>query len=224
MSVQQQIFLQSLGVGLVLTSISYILGAQMHWFELSQTNWLEIFAVFTSYSCTYMCVRQSRWNYPMGILTTFIYSWFYWTAPEPAYALAVFNLYLVGSLMFGYYRWGPDGNTRPVSFIQGNWWLAYIASGLAIFTALLMAVRFGAQVTQMEILIVVLSGVAQFMLDNKKIETWAVWIVVNVLSIYFYIEQGWYLVAFQYVFFLGNAVWGAYEWNKSRKQALVGAA
>jgi nicotinamide mononucleotide transporter len=220
MSYQKQLFLQSLGVGMVLTMPSFLVSVQMGWFQPSDLNWLEVFAVFTSYSCTYLCVRQSRWNYPIGILTTFIYSWFYYSANEPAYALAVFNLYLVGSLMFGYYRWGPDGNTKPVSFVQGPWWAAYVASGVAIYLALQVAIAYGAVVSQTEVAIVVLSGVAQFLLDNKKLETWAVWIVVNVLSIYFYIEQGWYLVAFQYVFFLANAFWGAYEWNKSRKQTL----
>lgn len=216
MSRSQQIFIQSLGVGLILTIFSMGVSFSAGWTSPADFNWLEAFAVMTSYSCTYMCVRQSRWNYPMGILTTFLYSWFYWTAPEPANALALFNLYLVFSLMFGYWRWGSDGDTRPVSHVQGNWWFAYLGVTGAVAGMLWIAIMFGAVISNMEIAIVVLSATAQFLLDNKKIETWAVWITVNILSIYFYWTAGWYLVAFQYIFFLGNAFWGWYEWHKSR--------
>ncbi|MNK46298.1 Nicotinamide mononucleotide transporter [compost metagenome] len=223
MSQSKLIFFHSLGVALILTAVSYLVSFVVGWTHPSQTNWLEILAVFTSYSCTYMCVKQSRWNYPVGILTTFIYSWFYWTAqPEPATALAVFNLYLVFSLMFGYWRWGPDGNPRQISFVERNWWLGYVGIGAVIAGLLAIAIfGFGAKISGLEIGIVVLSGVAQFLLDNKKLETWAVWIVVNILSIYFYWTVGWYLVMFQYVFFLANAFWGAYEWRKSMATSTV---
>lgn len=219
MSQSKQILLQSLGLALILTSFTYLVSVLVGWTHPSQLNWLEMFAVFTSYSCTYMCVRQSRWNYPMGILTTFIYSWFYWTAePEPAKALAIFNLYLVFSLMFGYWRWGPDGNPRTVSRVESKWWIGYASLGLIIAALMWVALQFGAKISGLEIGIVILSGVAQFLLDNKKIETWAVWIVVNILSIYFYWTVGWYLVMFQYVFFLANAFWGRSEWRKSMKE------
>lgn len=220
MSKSLQTFAQSVGLSIILTLFSYVVGLQMGW--IKELNWLEVLAVLTSYSCTYMCVMQSRWNYPVGIITTFIYSWFYWTAqPEPATALAVFNLYLVFSLMFGYWRWGPDGNPRTVSRVEGNWWFGYLGITALVGCGLLLAIYLGATISRLEYWIVILSATAQFLLDNKKIETWAVWIVVNILSIYFYWTVGWHLVMFQYVFFLANAFWGAYEWRKSMRANTV---
>lgn len=209
------VFLQSLAVALALTTLTYFVGMQVGW--ISELNWLEAFAVFTSYSCTYMCVFQSRWNYPMGVITTFIYSWFYWTAkPEPAYALAIFNLYMVFSLMFGYWRWGPDGKPIAVSKVHKDLkiWLLYVLYGAFIGLLLGVAIDHGAKITNLEIIIVILSGVAQLLLDNKRLETWYVWIGVNIASIYFYYDSGWYLVMFQYIFFLANTLWGLYNWKK----------
>ncbi len=63
--------------------------------------------------------------------------------------------------------------------------------------------------------ILILTMLAQFLLDNKKIETWAVWAVVNVLAIWTYSEAGLPLVAFQYFFFLINTLYGWQQWGRS---------
>ena len=159
-----------------------------------------------------MCVYQTRWNYPVGVVTTFLYSWLFFEAKM--YAVAVFNLYLVFSLAYGWFRWGPDDVTRPVSRINGPYWLIYFAIGGAIWM-LLAGVNhvFGVTITNAEIAITVLSGVAQFMLDNKKIENWIIWAVVNVLSIWFYFQGELYLVALQYIFFLFNTAFGFARWR-----------
>ena len=63
----------------------------------------------------------------------------------------------------------------------------------------------------------VLAGtlLAQFLLDNKKLENWIVWAVVNVFAIYTYATSGLPLVAFQYVFFLANTAYGYVSWRRS---------
>lgn len=205
------IWLKSSIIALIATSVSYVVSHMMGWTD--SLNWLEVSAVFTSYMCTFMCVHQTRWNYPIGVLTTFLYSWLFYQ--WEMYGVAVFNLYLVFSLTYGWFRWGPDTNTRPISRVHGGWWLGYIGIGAGIY-GLLWAVNtyFNITMSLTEIYIVVLSGVAQFLLDNKKLENWFVWIVVNILSIHFYFQGGLYLVAFQYLFFLGNAFYGLWTWWK----------
>ena len=205
------ILLQSLGIGMVLTLGTFIIGLQVGWIE--KMDWLQAGAVLTGYSSVYMCVFQSRWNYPMGVITTFLYSWFYWTADVPAPALAIFNLYMVFSLMFGYWRWGPDGKPIPVTSLPMTWVPAYVGYGVFIGALLWIAVQFGAVISPLESAIVIGSGVAQLLLDNKRIETWYVWMVVNIASIYFYWDATWYLVMFQYVFLLANVFWGYRQWK-----------
>ena len=55
---------------------------------------------------------------------------------------------------------------------------------------------------------------AQFLLDNKKLQTWIVWAIVNVFAIYTYFTAGLSLVAFQYVFFLANTMYGYAMWKR----------
>lgn len=208
--------LESIALAVVLTALSYGVGLWMGW--IVALNWLEVFAVFTSYSCTWLCTRQSRWNYPIGIITTAAYSLLFYQ--WGLVALAVFNLYLVFSLIYGWFRWGSDDNTRPVSRIPLKWYAGYGAIGLAILTLFLVAnVLFNptglAGLNPIDVGLAVASGIAQLMLDNKKLETWSVWAVIDIVSIPFFIYNGLTLVAFQYIFFLANTVIGHVQWKKT---------
>lgn len=210
------IWKNSIFVAIFATLGSYFIGLAAGWLTLDTLSYLEVAAVFTSYMCTYMCVHQTRWNYPIGVLTTFLYSWLFYR--WEMYAVAAFNLYLVFSLTYGWFRWGPDGKTRPITTVDGKWWLGYAGLALGIY-GLLVGVNyyFGINISNAEVFITVGSGVAQFLLDNKKMETWFFWILVNVVSIVFYFQGGLYLVAFQYLFFLGNAFYGWTKWFESKR-------
>lgn len=218
----QRYILESIILALILTTLSYAVGIYMLW--ITELNWLEVFAVFTSYSCTWLCTRQSRWNYPIGVITTAAYSILFWQWGLPA--LALFNLYLVGSLIYGWFRWGPDGKTRPVTLTEPVWYLGYGALGLAILGLFLGAnLLFNptgiAALNPVDVGLAVASGVAQFMLDNKKLETWFVWASLNIVSIPFYLSTGLTLVAFQYIFFLVNTGIGFLAWRKSMQKPIT---
>lgn len=203
-------------IALILTGISYVVGLRAGW--ITQLDWLEVFAVWTSYSCTYLCVKQSRLNYPIGAVSVAAYSLIFWNAN--LYSSMVLNLYLVGQLVYGWFRWGPDQNTRPVTRMnfKSFWTLAYIGGTAISYSVLLFITwKLGASLPLADSAILVGSILAQFLLDNKKLENWYVWAFVNILSIMTYWHAGLVLVAFQYVFFLCNTVYGYVSWNKSEK-------
>jgi nicotinamide mononucleotide transporter len=208
--------LESVALAIVLTTLSYGVGLWLGW--ITSINWLEVFAVFTSYSCTWLCTRQSRWNYPIGVITTAAYSvlFYQWGM----IALAVFNLYLVGSLIYGWFRWGSDDNTRPVTRIPLKWYTGYGALGLVILGLFLVAnLMFNptgiSALNPIDVGLAVASGVAQFMLDNKKLENWSLWAIIDIVSIPFFFYSGLTLVAFQYIFFLANTAIGHVQWRKT---------
>lgn len=207
---------ESIAIAVALTALSYLTGIYFGW--ITELNWLEVFAVATSYSCTWLCTRQSRWNYPIGIVTTAAYSLLFYQ--WGLIALSVFNLYLVFSLIYGWFRWGSDDNTRPVTRIAIRWYPAYGALGLVILGLFLIVnILFNpagiSALNPIDVGLAVVSGIAQFMLDNKKLENWSVWASTNIVSIPFFLYQGLTLVAFQYIFFLVNTVIGHVQWRKT---------
>lgn len=209
----------ALAVGLssggCLTAITAIL-AQFVGHALSP---LELAAVFTSYGSTVLFVLQMRQCYIWGAISTVLYAELF--RQSGLYGSASVQLYLLGALLYGYLRWGPDGNPRPVTSVSPlGWWGGYAAAslglaGLAIWTS----TRLSSPVGGLDALVLGGSILAQWLLDNKKLETWIVWALVNVIAVYLYWTQGLTLVALQYVYFLGNAVWGFYEWRASRAES-----
>ena len=211
--------IESIVLAIALTALSYGVGLYMGWIDA--LNWLEVFTVFISYSGTWLCTRQTRWNYPINVVATAASSVLYWQSSM--IALAIFNLYLVFSLVYGWFRWGDDKLTRPVSCIPVKWYARYGAVGIVILGLFLLAnLIFNptglTALNPIDIGLAVASGVAQLMLDNKKLENWILWACINVVSIPFYLHQGLTLLAFQYVFFLGNTVIAYFEWKKTMEK------
>lgn len=215
MSVPMNKFVESIFVAIGLTALSYVVGVYQNW--ITELNWLEVFSVATSYSCTYLCVKESRWNYPIGAISVAALSLFFYQ--QELLSSMALNIYLIPTLIWGWFRWGRDSVTRPVTNLKfDKWLLAYGGFTLvAYFASTFIAKNLGGSMTGLDAFILVGSILAQFLLDNKKIETWYVWAMVNVVAIYTYFNAELYLVAFQFVFFLANTVYGWWNWNMSKK-------
>jgi nicotinamide mononucleotide transporter len=206
-------FVVSLAVAALCTAASYAIGLRAGW--ITSLSWLEVFSVFTTYSCTWLCVVQSRWNYVIGAISTAAYTVLFWQ--QGLYSSAALNAYMVPALIYGWFRWGPDQDTRPVTSLRLDIWLVgYAALTAAIFAALVgLTSLMGATLAPTDSAILVLSILAQFLLDNKKLENWAVWAVVNILAVWTYWQAGLPLVALQYVLFLVNTLYGWARWQRS---------
>lgn len=204
--------LEGTAIGAFLTALSYLVAFQFGWVD--SVNYLEAFAVFTSYVCTYLCVKERRINYPIGVVTTAAYCVLFLQADLLASALL--NAYLVPTLVYGWFRWKSDAETRPVMHVAGRMIPVYLLVTAAFYAgAVAVVTAFGGSFAAPDAAILIGTILAQFLLDNKKYETWFVWMGVNVAAIYVYANAGLALAAFQYVFFLANTFYGLYEWNRS---------
>ena len=80
------------------------------------------------------------------------------------------------------------------------------------FTMRLHLPQEGGTFAAVDSVILVGSILAQFLLDNKKVETWIVWFAVNVVAIWLYLTSGLAIAGLQYVLFLVTAVLGLRQW------------
>lgn len=202
-------------LGIFLTGLSFLVGFQFGWIE--EINWLEAFAVLTSYTTTYLCVMERRANYLLGMVTTAAYCVLFWQ--WGLFASSAINAYLAFALVYGWFRWKSDTKTIPVRHVELKWIPAYILATAIGYAGIVWIVgMMGATLPAADSIILVGTLLAQFLLDNKRIETWGVWAVVNVAAIYVYFSSGLFLAGFQYIFFLLNAGYGWYMWRKSMQE------
>lgn len=203
---------QGVVLGVILTALSYIVGLSAGW--LNEINVLEVFAVFTSYVCTFLCVMERRANYPIGAISNAAYAFLFFQFG--LLASSITTAYLTIALAYGWFRWKSDDQTRPVRTLEAKWIPAYVLSTAAFYGIVLWIVNAaGGTLAATDTVILIGTMLAQFLLDNKRIETWYVWAVVNVFAIYTYFTAGLTLAAFQYVFFLMNVFYGWYMWKNS---------
>lgn len=199
-------------IATALTAASYGIGLKYGFIE--DVSWLEAASVWTSYVCTYLCVVQSRTNYIFGVISVILLSLLFYQSQ--LYSSMVLNIYLIPTLIWGWFRWGRDDNTRPVKFVELKWWPAYLGITAVVWFGLVKVTEYmGAAQAPLDSFILAASILAQFLLDQKKIENWGIWFVINVVAIYLYYKTGLFVVAIQYIFFLMNTVWAAYEWRKT---------
>ena len=198
-------------VATVLTFVSYFLGIHYAWID--SLNWLEIAAVWTSYSCTYLCVFQQRSNYPIGFVSIILLGIMFWQ--QKLFGSMALQIYLIGPMLYGWLRWG-NKNLQVTRLGWDKWTALYGVSTLLIFVAIYFSsTYFDGNAVVLDSSIFAGSILAQFLLDNKKMENWWVWILVDIVSVYEYTGQGLFVVAIQMGLFILNAGWGLYEWKKT---------
>lgn len=207
-------FSQSIVIAFLLTGGSILFAFYMQWMGMSNINWWEVVATFASFSCTWMCVKQTRWNYPMAIISTSLLAYVFWSSN--LLASAALNLYLIPTVIYGYFIWGRDSESKPVERVKVGVLYQYAIFTILAYTGAWVIVQFlGGDLAVLDSWLLIGSIFAQFLLDRKKIETWLVWISVNIVSIYVYFESGLYLLAIQFTFFLINAIYGYYSWYQT---------
>jgi len=58
---------------------------------------------------------------------------------------------------------------------------------------------------------------AEMLLTRRRIETWYLWIAVNLMSIILYVSRGLYVTAALYCVLLGLATWSFTAWRAAEK-------
>lgn len=66
-----------------------------------------------------------------------------------------------------------------------------------------------------------MSVTAQVLLSRRKLESWVIWIVVDLISLYIYASKGLYITLGLYTVFLFMAMWGLYKWASSMEERLA---
>lgn len=205
-------FVEAIAVAIFFTGVSYLVALAAGW--ISEVNYLELFAVFTSYASTYLCVVQKRLNYVFGAISTLAYGVLFFQSGLVASMLL--NFYLAPALVYGWFRWKSDEQTRPVTHVAPKWLPVYLLLTAVFYVgAVALSTAFGGAFAPLDSVILIGTILAQFLLDNKKIETWIVWAVVNVAAIYLYFTSGLPLAGFQYIFFLLNTMYAYFQWRKT---------
>jgi len=196
--------------------------------------WLEIFGVITGILYVILEVRQNKWLWPLGIVTSAVYVYVFFSGKF--YADMGLQVYYVLISIYGWYYWSrgiknsgiDSSNTKvnsvstpkvelPVTRIQTKTafvlFLIFMAIWLGIF--LVLKEFTDSSVPVGDSFTTAMAVVATWMLARKIIEHWFLWIISNAVSIGLYSYKGLYPTIVLYAVYFGMAIYGYFEWQKS---------
>lgn len=178
----------------------------------------EVLGFATGALCVWLTVRQSVWNFPVGIANDVAFGVLSLTAG--LYAGAALQVVYLVLAVLGWRWWlhgGSQGGPLLVQRTPARGWVYAVAGTLLGTVALeqVLARWTDSPAPALDALTTSLSLVAQLMLDRKWLGNWAVWIVADVLFVALYASQGLWLAALLYAGFVALCVQGAQEWGAS---------
>jgi nicotinamide mononucleotide transporter len=190
-------------------------------------NPLEIIAVALGIANVGLLVRRSIWNYPFGMAMVTLYCVIFWQARLYGEAgLQVFFFVVQG---WGWWLWARAGGLAQSVAVEWMGWPARLAALALVAASALgigwaMATFTDAALPYADATIAGASVVAQILLALRRVENWALWIAIDVLSVAVYIDRALYLTAGLYVVFLGLAVAGLVQWARAARSGEAIAA
>ncbi|WP_324072541.1 MAG: nicotinamide riboside transporter PnuC [Erythrobacter sp.] len=190
-------------------------------------NPLEIIAVALGIANVGLLVRRSIWNYPFGMAMVALYFVIFREARLYGEAgLQVFFFVVQG---WGWWLWARAGGLARMVSVSWMGWPARIGglvlvAGSSLGIGWAMARYTDAALPYADAAIAGASVVAQVLLAMRRTENWALWIAIDVLSIWVYINRALYLTAGLYVVFLGLAIAGLMAWAKAAREGEAIAA
>lgn len=175
---------------------------------------LEVCGAAFGLVSVWLTVRASIWCWPTGLVSTALFMVMF--AEARLYGDVVTNAMFCVVGVYGWLAWGRavgDGGaihwaSRRARVVMA----AVVAAGIPVcgwvFT------RVGGALPYWDAAIMVMSFVAQLLLARKVVESWVMWILVDVISVAVYASRGLVATAGLYVVFLVLAWRGLVAWSR----------
>lgn len=182
------------------------------------TRVIEIAAVLLGVVNVLLIMRRTIWNYPFGIGMVVLYAWIFFE--HRLYSDALLQVFYLVIQVFGIFWWlGARDRTGRVEVVSIAPMTLALSAGAAAVGSIglgtFMAERTDADLPYWDATTTILSVIAQTLMMRRIVESWLVWIVVDVLSIGIYIAKSLVPTAVLYMIFLGLAVRGFVVWRNA---------
>ncbi len=180
--------------------------------------WLEFIAVIFGLISVLFARVNNILVYPTGIISTliFIYLLFQWSLIGDF----IINIYYTIMSIYGWILWAKRKNDTleyPIDIMN----TVDIKKSIILFTLTTLFViiiyiyfdKFTSWTAYVDTFTTGLFFVGMWLMAQRKIENWIVWIIADLISIPLYFHKGYTLTSLQYLVFTIIAYFGYREWK-----------
>lgn len=189
-------------------------------------SYLEFIGTLSGLFCVWLASRQNILTWPVGIVNVFcLFLVFYHVQ---LYADMFLQIYFFVVAVYGWYTWKYHKDQhKPVTQINISSQLMYL--GIIVFFSLIAGYfmtdihlrlpEFFKQPTAFPYLdsfIAVGSIVANILMAKRVVENWILWILIDIIAIYVYLQKGIIFIGILYGIYCLIAWYGYVGWKKEK--------
>jgi nicotinamide mononucleotide transporter len=182
------------------------------------TSW-EMLAVLLSVVYLLLAIKQNLWCWVAAFISTFIYSILFFDAS--LLMDSALNIFYLIMAVYGWYSWKYTKGINHHENLDINSY-GLLKNIKIIITLTLISLILGfymanytrADFAYLDTFTTVFAVFATYMLTKKVLENWLYWIVIDAVSIYIYINKGFYLTAVLFVLYTILAFIAYNNWKK----------
>lgn len=182
---------------------------------LGPVTWAELIGDATGIACVWLTARRNLWNWPVGLLNNAFFFLLFWWAK--LYGDAVLQAVFAVLGVYGWWAWTrPEAHAVPVRRTTAREW-AVLLPLTAVGTTLVarwLATHTDSPVPRWDALVLCLSLAATYAQARKHLESWWLWIAVDVISVPLYAARRLYPTAALYAVFLVLCFVGLRTWTR----------
>ena len=168
----------------------------------------------------YLLTREKVVAWPFGIVTVAIFVYIFYVSK--LYSDAILHVVYIFINIYGWYNWSKRKEELAAVKIS-----RLLPVGIAVLIGVIfigtllwgyfMDTQTDADFAYFDAFTTVASLSAQYLLTQKKLDNWAVWIVVNLVAMPIYLMKGLHITAGLYAVYLVLAISGLLSWHRMMK-------
>lgn len=182
------------------------------------TSWVEVLGFIFGALCVYLVAKQNIWNWPIGIANNVLWILLFMTFG--LYADSALQVVYIILALAGWYMWiwgGTDRTELKVTKTTFDQWVGLTVAGFFgfIFMYQILLQFTPSTVPAWDALTTILSLMAVWGQMNKKLESWFIWMLADIIYVPLYIYKGLTLTSILYVGFFALCVLGYVKWKQA---------
>ena len=194
-------------------------------YRMSTDLIIEIIGTIIGLTYLFLEYKASVWLWPVGILMSLFYVAIFFT--NKFYADAAVYLYYIGANTYGLLKWtasrrkqlsieSQNQKTMAITHVPKKQILPLALVSVALWILLFWILKTftDSPIPIGDAFTTALSIVAMWMLAQKYLEQWMLWIVVNIVSTILYFWKGLYPTGMLFIVYVIVAVLGYFKWRK----------
>ncbi|MCP4970466.1 MAG: nicotinamide mononucleotide transporter [Arcobacter sp.] len=186
--------------------------------SLSIMTMYEAIAMVLAIAYILLAIRQNIWCWPAAFLSTLIYAVLFF---EVSLLMdSMLNLYYLVMAIYGWYSWKYGSNIKNEDLkvntygLLTNIKIIVVLSFVSLCFGYIMANYTSADFAYIDSFTTVFAVFTTFMLAKKVLENWIYWIIIDIVSIYIYIQKELYLTAALFIIYTILALVAYINWKK----------